>query len=643
MKTSIATVSISGSLVEKLHACAAAGFDGVEIFEPDLIASDHSPEEIRESGPAARPVARSVPAAARHRGGRRGHVHRQPAPRRGDLRHRAAARHRHGAGLQQRRDGDRRLRRALRRPTPQTRRRRAATTASGWPSKPWRGGASSTTTGAPGASSNSPTIPPSASAWTASTCCPADTTPRRSSEIPGDKIFYLQLADAPALSMDVLSWSRHHRLFPGEGAFDLPTFVAHVLATGFDGPLSLEVFNDTFRQTDPDRTAVHALRSLVWLQDKVAALHWSTARRRADAGHRCQAAGRVRLRRSEGRGHQRRRGAARPARLHSARPTPYEAGVALGGRRCPHRAQRAAGPRPGSARRRRRLAGARRGGHLATGRRPDGARRVSPDLRLRAAARWRRRARRHRVLLGHCTARWIRAAWVDEFENGLPAAPGPSVRNIDHVNLAMPWQTADEAVLFLTSVFGLSADAPTEVAGPSGLVRSQVMRTDDGSIRLPLNVAPQVLEEVAMPQHVAFACTDVDRTRPCRPGAGTALPRGAGQLLRLRCGPVRCRRGGGRRIARTRPALRPQRNGRLRALLHPHRRHRVLRVRPADRRLRRLRRRQRPRPTGRSTPAQYRRTMNFEEYRSYDATGLAKLVADGCRTRSSRISLAARR
>ena len=47
MKTSIATVSLSGSLVEKLHACAAAGFDGVEIFEPDLIASDHSPAEIR--------------------------------------------------------------------------------------------------------------------------------------------------------------------------------------------------------------------------------------------------------------------------------------------------------------------------------------------------------------------------------------------------------------------------------------------------------------------------------------------------------------------------------------------------------------------------------------------------------------------
>ena len=47
MRTSVATVCLSGSLTEKLHACAAAGFDGVEIFEPDLVATSHSPEEIR--------------------------------------------------------------------------------------------------------------------------------------------------------------------------------------------------------------------------------------------------------------------------------------------------------------------------------------------------------------------------------------------------------------------------------------------------------------------------------------------------------------------------------------------------------------------------------------------------------------------
>jgi 4-hydroxyphenylpyruvate dioxygenase len=46
MKTSIATVSISGDLREKLAAIAAAGFDGVEIFENDFLAFDGSPAEV---------------------------------------------------------------------------------------------------------------------------------------------------------------------------------------------------------------------------------------------------------------------------------------------------------------------------------------------------------------------------------------------------------------------------------------------------------------------------------------------------------------------------------------------------------------------------------------------------------------------
>ena len=46
MKTSIATVSISGTLTEKLAAIEAAGFDGIEIFEQDFIAHDGSPAEV---------------------------------------------------------------------------------------------------------------------------------------------------------------------------------------------------------------------------------------------------------------------------------------------------------------------------------------------------------------------------------------------------------------------------------------------------------------------------------------------------------------------------------------------------------------------------------------------------------------------
>src|SRR5205085_2723027 len=82
---------------------------------------------------------------------------------------------------------------------------------------------------------------------------------------------FLQLADAPQLRMDVLQWSRHHRLFPGQGAFDLPGFLGAVLAAGYAGPLSLEVFNDVFRQSDPARTAVDAMRSLLWLEESLAA------------------------------------------------------------------------------------------------------------------------------------------------------------------------------------------------------------------------------------------------------------------------------------------------------------------------------------------------------------------------------------
>ena len=46
MKTSIATVSISGDLPEKLDAIAEAGFTGVEIFEHDFLVHDASPAEV---------------------------------------------------------------------------------------------------------------------------------------------------------------------------------------------------------------------------------------------------------------------------------------------------------------------------------------------------------------------------------------------------------------------------------------------------------------------------------------------------------------------------------------------------------------------------------------------------------------------
>ncbi|OPX10812.1 bifunctional sugar phosphate isomerase/epimerase/4-hydroxyphenylpyruvate dioxygenase family protein [Mycobacterium sp. AT1] len=508
MKTSIATVSISGSLVEKLHACADAGFDGVEIFEPDLIASDHSPEEIR--GLARRlglsldlyqPLRdiEGVDEATFAENLRRAGATFATAQRLGigtvlvcsNVATATVDSVEHSAE-QLRRLGDVAARYDV----------KVAFEALAWGRfvddyrRAWR-------------------IVELADHPSVGVCLDSfhvlsrGHDPAAIEDIPADKIFYLQLADAPSLSMDVLSWSRHHRLFPGEGDFDLATFVAHVLKTGFDGPLSLEVFNDTFRQTDPDRTAVHALRSLVWLQDKVADLpgvgRGASLTPVADAKppvgfdfvelkaedtsdveilleqlgfvpsgrHRTKpvslwTSGDVRIVLNE----------------HQARDlAPHVAAVGLQVPDADATSRRAADLMAPTAYRRTYAAEQALGGAVA----PDGTEFF-----------------------------WVTAPpagspppWVAEFENGLPPDVGSALRHVDHVNLAVPWQTSDEAVLFLTSVFGLAADAPTEVAGPSGLVRSQVMRTADGSIRLPLNVAPQVLETADMPQHVAFACTDV--------------------------------------------------------------------------------------------------------------------------------------
>ena len=45
-KHSIATVSLSGSLDEKLRAVVGAGFDAVEIFENDLLTFNGSPRDV---------------------------------------------------------------------------------------------------------------------------------------------------------------------------------------------------------------------------------------------------------------------------------------------------------------------------------------------------------------------------------------------------------------------------------------------------------------------------------------------------------------------------------------------------------------------------------------------------------------------
>jgi 4-hydroxyphenylpyruvate dioxygenase len=97
-------------------------------------------------------------------------------------------------------------------------------------------------------------------------CAPLD--PVRS--IPGDKIFLVQLADAPNLHLDALYWSRHFRCFPGQGELPVAAFCGAVAATGYHGPLSLEIFNDQFCAGNAGRIAADGKRSLILLDGHLA-------------------------------------------------------------------------------------------------------------------------------------------------------------------------------------------------------------------------------------------------------------------------------------------------------------------------------------------------------------------------------------
>lgn len=321
--------------------------------------------------------------------------------------------------------------------------------------------------------------------------------PAEIEDIDGEKIFFLQLADAQQLDMDLLSWSRHHRLFPGEGAFDLTRFLSHVLRAGYRGPLSLEVFNDTFRQTDVYRTAAHAQRSLTWLADQAAAADGRlqdtlpaapppraidfveiAGADLADVDHLMDQLG------FAFRGRHRRK----PVRLWS-----FGGARVILNEQPKHETPRIAAL----------------GLEVA-----DGAPASQRAEALGAAPVFRNTSTGEQDLQGVSAPDGTEifwndqlgpAGWMSEFEGG--SEPDGGCGTIDHVNLSYPWQDFEEAVLFATSVLGLEATAAAEVPGPLGLVRSQVMHSADRVVRLPLNLAPPTAP--VPPRHIALSCDDI--------------------------------------------------------------------------------------------------------------------------------------
>lgn len=268
MKTSIATVSIAGNLVEKLEAIAAAGFDGIEIFEQDFIAHDGNPREV---GDLIRSMGLEITlfqpfrdfeglpdplrAKAFDRAERKFDLMQELGT---DLVLVCSSCHPAALGGVDRAAGDfhalgeRAAKRGLR---------------VGFEALAW-----------------GHHVNDHRDAWEivrradhANVGLILDSfhtlarkiDPETIRRIPGDKIFFVQLADAPLISMDLLYWSRHFRNMPGEGDLAVTDFTKAVMATGYAGPISLEIFNDQFRGGQAKAVAKDGYRSLIALMDDV--------------------------------------------------------------------------------------------------------------------------------------------------------------------------------------------------------------------------------------------------------------------------------------------------------------------------------------------------------------------------------------
>lgn len=93
--------------------------------------------------------------------------------------------------------------------------------------------------------------------------------PARLRDIPGHRLFHVQLSDAPALDFDITRLKNHFGLLPGQGGLNLAGFVRVVARSGYDGPWSLARVSDT-AQGSRETYARDGFRALVSLLDEVA-------------------------------------------------------------------------------------------------------------------------------------------------------------------------------------------------------------------------------------------------------------------------------------------------------------------------------------------------------------------------------------
>ncbi|MFG2086881.1 bifunctional sugar phosphate isomerase/epimerase/4-hydroxyphenylpyruvate dioxygenase family protein [Spirillospora sp. NPDC048824] len=526
MRRSIATVCLSGTLEDKLSAAAAAGFDGVEIFENDLLACPLSPEQVAERC-AGLGLTVELYQPFRDFEAVPEELHRRNLRRAG---HKFALARRLGAGTvlvcssvaSEAVDDDALAARHLRALAEVAADHgvRVAYEALAWGRfvRTWERSADLVLR------ADHPAL---------GLCLDSFHVLSRGGDItgiaefPAEKLFFLQLADAPHLRMDVLQWSRHHRLFPGQGAFDLVGFTSRVLAAGYPGPLSLEVFNDVFRQAPPGRAAVDAMRSLIVLEEGLVHRDPAAAARRGlpapvPAASAPEGFAFVELAADAESGTEMARTLAATGFAHIGQ----------------HRSKPVQLWQQGDARVLLNTTGTARAAigafAVETGDPGRSARRatalLAPALpRTRGAAE----ADLTSVAAPDGTAVFFCRTgapdgWLGDFIlSGMPGPAEAGITAIDHLALSQPFDAFDEATLFYRSLFGLAPEHDAELAAPFGLVRSRAV-TDPGR-RLRLLLDGTVLRRgswapaVPDPQHVAFHTGDIFRTAQVLRGRGAPL------------------------------------------------------------------------------------------------------------------------
>ncbi|ANJ74853.1 sugar phosphate isomerase/epimerase and 4-hydroxyphenylpyruvate domain-containing protein [Ralstonia insidiosa] len=307
-------------------------------------------------------------------------------------------------------------------------------------------------------------------------------------DVPADKLFFVQFADAPKLSMDVLSWSRHHRNFPGQGDLPVAAFACDLLAAGYAGPLSLEVFNDEFRSAPARLTALDGMRSLIWLESEAGGVALPEPARFVGVDFLEFAVDATAGRELE-------------ARLRAL-------GFGLAGH---HRSKAVDLYRQGgvnvilnmeqdsAASEHFQLHGP---SVCAIGLKVDDAERAMTRARALCCQEWRGpvgpsersipalRAPDGTLLYLIDDRHAERSIYESDFILQPEAqSDATGLASIDHVAQALPAHRLDSFVLFYRAVFGMQAEAVQEIADPYGLVKSRAMVSPDRNLRIPLNVS----------------------------------------------------------------------------------------------------------------------------------------------------------